>query len=46
MLKLVKIIKKQVILSENCLGIDMVRTASQDQVKGDDKNGKRFKYQK
>jgi len=33
MLKLMKISEKGVILSKNYLGIDMVRTDSQDQVK-------------
>ena len=33
MLKQIKISKKWIILSKNCLGIDMVRTDSQDRVK-------------
>ena len=35
-----KISENRVILSKNCLGIDMVRTGSQDQVKEDDNYGK------
>ena len=46
MLKEIKISENRMLLSKNYLGIDMVRTDSQDQVKGDDKYGKRFNYQK